>query len=234
MDGAKYIGGKGVCVIVVAAGSGRRFGAPLPKQYCDMDGRPVLMVALERIKTVWPEAEVLLVINDDYRGLWLEMCGRHDFESPRMVSGGDTRWQSVRNALDVMPRGVDVVAVHDAARPMFTPEVGSGLIDAICAGKQGAIPVVLMVDSLRRVDGDGGSKSVDRAEFRAVQTPQLFRADLLVEAYSRPYSSVMTDDASVMEAAGYMDIALTEGDEALMKITRPHDIEIVRMLAKEM
>ncbi len=222
-----------IYAIIVAAGSGSRFGAQLPKQFCRMKGRPVVMTSIERVREAVPGVELRLVLSEAFIDQWAEWCREYGFASPVVVGGGSTRWESVRNAIESIP--VDdrraIVMVHDAARPLLTPEVATGLIAALEQGYDGAVPCVPVVDSIRRVFPDGRSEAVDRSEYRAVQTPQAFRLEDLREAYLRPFEPAMTDDASVMEAAGRSDIALVDGADCLMKITRPGDLDIVeRML----
>ena len=215
-----------VCHIIVAAGSGCRFGATLPKQFCLMGERPVVMETISRMRRFGGEdADILLVISADMEGLWQELCESHSFVSPPTVHGGATRAESVRNALaHPLARKADIITVHDAARPLLTQR----LMDAVMAlrpGSHGNIPVVKVTDSLRMV-GKDGSVAVDRSEFRAVQTPQAFRGEMLRKAYEQPLSPAFTDDASVMEAAGFSRLDLVEGDSCNIKITNPGDIDI--------
>lgn len=221
--------------IIVAAGTGQRFGAPLPKQFCPLMGRPAVMTAVERMRQSVPGVDIRLVLSEDFIGRWMEMCRQAGFESPEVVAGGATRWASVRNALASIPEGdaEAVVMVHDAARPLMTPGVARRLAEALDRGHDGAVPCVAVIDSMRRVMPDGSSVAVPRAEYRCVQTPQAFRLEKLRSAYARPYSPDMTDDASVMEAAGMADIALVEGEDALMKITRPGDMECVERYIRQ-
>lgn len=219
------------CVIIVAAGKGSRFGATLPKQFCDLRGRPVLMTTIERIRAALPTADILLVINASHEEMWIGMCRQHGFITPRIVYGGATRWASVGNALSqISPSEIQTILVHDGARPLVSPNVVDRLITAINDGAHGAVPCIPVVDSMRRVNADGGSEAVDRTRYRAVQTPQIFRSDMLKKAYEQPYTPRMTDDASVMENAGYNDLRLVEGDPATIKITRPTDLTLVERL----
>ncbi len=218
--------------IVVAAGSGKRFGSPLPKQFCQLGGRPVLMTAIDRLRRFLPESEILLVLNRDYFGDWARMCGEHGFLSPEVIAGGDTRWQSVKNALCAIGEcsEEDIVMVQDGARPLVMQSTLEELVGAIRCGSHGAIPVVDVTDSLRMLDGGCRSHAVDRACYRAVQTPQAFRLSLLRSAYELPYTTDMTDDASVMDAAGYSNPVLVAGHEATLKITRPQDLDWVELI----
>ena len=216
--------------IIVAAGSGSRFGAALPKQYCLMNGRPVLMHTIENMRRALPQSQIVLVLNRDFVDYWTELCVKYSFISPKVVEGGDTRWQSVKNAIDEIPADAQVITVHDGARPivdsMMVERLISALDDAV-----GAIPVVSVTDSLRQIV-ESGSTPVDRSLYKAVQTPQAFHADKLIEAYSLPFDATFTDDASVLVALGY-DVALVEGDTYNIKITNPLDIEIAQLYLRQ-
>ncbi len=216
--------------IIVAAGSGSRFGAALPKQYCLMNGRPVLMHTIENMRVALPDSHIVLVLNKDFVDYWAKLCEQYSFVSPRVVVGGDSRWQSVKNAVDTIPREAEVITVHDGARPIVDRMMVERLIAAL-DGAPGAIPVVSVTDSLRCVN-EQGSAPVDRSQYKAVQTPQAFHADKLVEAYSLPFNPTFTDDASVMAALG-CDVALVEGDTYNIKITNPLDIEIAQLYLRQ-
>ncbi len=216
--------------IIVAAGSGSRFGASLPKQYCLMNDRPVLMHTIENMRRALPESQILLVLNRDFVDYWAELCEKYSFISPKVVEGGDTRWQSVKNAIDEIPPEAQVITVHDGARPIVAPMMVERLIGAL-DNAVGAIPVVSVTDSLRQIN-EAGSISVDRSLYKAVQTPQAFHADKLIEAYSLPFDATFTDDASVLAALGY-DVALVEGDTYNIKITNPLDIEIAQVYLRQ-
>lgn len=223
-----------VQIIIVAAGSGLRFGAPLPKQFCLLDGRPVVMHTIDRLRQILPDATLTLVISPDMADFWSDLCRRHYFSSPDVVFGGATRWHSVSNAIKSCPLNADIIMVHDAVRPLVTAEmiadIGRVLDDPAV---DGAIPAVAVTDSLRQLASDGSSVSVDRSPMRAVQTPQAFRADLLRRAYSLPYRESFTDDASVMEAAGYNNLRLSKGSYSNIKITNPGDIDIAELFLRQ-
>lgn len=215
--------------IVVAAGSGSRYGGNLPKQFCDLHGRPMLMTTLERLSASAPDARVIVVLSPAMENMWCEMCAEHHFTLPHtIIYGGATRAHSVKNAVDTLdPDRVGWVSVHDAARPMVTASMFARLLSALDGTHRGAIPAVPVTDSLRELTTDGGSRAVDRSRYRAVQTPQLFDGRTLIEAYRREILPTFTDDASVMEAAGYGPLALVDGDPANIKVTNPGDIDIV-------
>lgn len=214
-------------IIIVAAGSGSRFGAELPKQFCDMAGRPVLMHTIDNLRLARPGAELILVLSPDGEKIWRELCERCSYVSPQVVMGGATRWESVRNGLQAIPPDAaphSTVLIHDGARPL----VDKATVSRVCGATlntDGAIPVIPVSDSLRQLDEDEvSSEPVDRSRFRAVQTPQGFSLWRLREAYALPYEESFTDDASVLAAAGFRNITLVKGSVDNIKITNPRDI----------
>ncbi len=217
--------------IIVAGGSGTRFGAELPKQFLELGGKPILMRSIEAFANSGNcPVDVIVTLPSDQMDLWQRLCDRHGFSVPHsVVPGGETRWHSVKHALDSMGdvNEVDVIAVHDGVRPMVTADVICRTIEA--ARRDGAaVPVVALNDSVRQVVGEA-SHALDRSTLRAVQTPQAFDARLLVEAYSRPYRPSFTDDASVVEQLGH-PVTLVEGDPQNLKITRPMDLALAEYL----
>lgn len=189
------------------------------------------MTTVERMRECDPGAEIILVLSAEMIPVWREMCESQGFESPRLIAcGGATRAESVRNAMTLVNvPDARRVGVHDGARPVITRELVKRLDEAIDNGADGAIPAVAVTDSLRRVNADGSSVAVDRSQFRAVQTPQFFRADLLAEAYAKGFAPSATDDASLMEAAGFTDLRLVQGSPHNIKVTNPGDIAIAEI-----
>lgn len=217
--------------IIVAAGSGSRFGATLPKQFCMLNDRPVLMHTIEQMRQATPDSRIIVVLSSDFVDYWTEMCDTHKFTPTEIVIGGDSRWQSVKNAIDFIKADVTyntIISIHDGARPIIDPEMVKRIINAT-KEHSGAIPTIDVTDSLRQTLTDGSSQPVDRTLFRAVQTPQAFKGLQLLEAYSLPYQNNFTDDASVMAAAHFDDIVLVEGSTLNIKITHPCDIEIAKI-----
>ncbi len=217
-------------VIVVAAGSGTRFGASLPKQFCVLDGKPVLMWTIDRLRAAVGDCRMLLVLSESGREIWHDLCNEYQFASPEIVIGGSTRWESVKNALNVVGRldRSDIVMVHDGARPLVSRQVVDRLLEAI-EHSLSALPCVRPIDSFRILDATGGSTPLDRSRLLAVQTPQVFRGDAFLQAYTLAYSPLFTDDASVMSAAGFPDPVIVEGDPRCIKITLPADIGLASL-----
>ena len=217
--------------IIVAGGSGTRFGSQLPKQFLELGGKPILMRTIEAFgENSDGSFDVIVTLPEGQMDLWRQLCEKYAFDVPhRVVAGGETRWHSVKNALDSIGdvADVDVIAVHDGVRPLASAELFARTVEtARCDGA--AIPVVMLNDSVRQVVGDD-SHALDRSTLRAVQTPQAFDARLLVEAYSRPYRPSFTDDASVVEQLGH-PVTLVEGDPQNLKITRPMDLALAEYL----
>lgn len=223
--------------IIVAGGSGTRFGAQLPKQFLELAGRPILMRTIEAFgescETGETSLDVIVTLPADQMDLWQQLCEKYAFSLPhRVVAGGETRWHSVKNALAAVGdiADVDVIAVHDGVRPLATAGLIHRVLDA--ARRDGAaIPVVPLNDSVRQVAGDT-SHALDRSSLRAVQTPQAFDARLLLDAYHQPFDPTFTDDASVVERAGHR-VTLVDGDPVNLKITRPMDLALAEYLLNQ-
>jgi 2-C-methyl-D-erythritol 4-phosphate cytidylyltransferase len=203
-----------VWVIVVAAGSGRRFGGA--KQYEFLAGRRVIDRSIVAARTV-ADGVVLVVAP--------ERSGHAEPGVDAVVAGGDTRSGSVRAGLAAVPDAAEVVVVHDGARPLATPELFRSVVEAVRAGADAAVPGVPVDDSLRSVAGG----VVDRDGLVAVQTPQAFRAAALRDAHAA--GAEATDDASLVEAAGGK-VVVVEGSPTNLKITRPSDLTVAEALLR--
>lgn len=220
--------------IIVAGGEGNRAGGSVPKQFVKMGGVPMLWWSVRAFHAEDPATEIILVLHpgffDDWDILYSELPEADKAIRIKISCGGRTRPESVVNGLMSVPSEDALVAVHDAARPMLTPElIGRGWQSAEEHGA--AVPVTPMIDSIRRISGDE-SESVPRKDYVKVQTPQVFRSDLLKTAYSTEDFSGLTDDASVAERAGHR-IFLFEGDADNFKVTTPEDLKIAGILLEE-
>jgi 2-C-methyl-D-erythritol 4-phosphate cytidylyltransferase len=198
-----------VWAIVVAAGSGARFGAP--KQFEALGGRRVVDHAVA-VAAASTDGVVLVAPESTEPG-----------SAHVVVPGGATRSESVRRGLAAVPAEAEVIVVHDAARPLATAEMFRLAVDAVRAGADAAIPAVAVTDTLRTIDGG----VVDRDRLVAVQTPQAFAADALRRAHSN--SPEATDDAAVVEAAGGR-VVLVAGDRWNLKITEPADLAVAEAM----
>jgi 2-C-methyl-D-erythritol 4-phosphate cytidylyltransferase len=207
--------------IIVAGGSGTRMQSDLPKQFLELSGMPVLAHTLHQFHRFDRQMQLIVVLPAAWVAYWENQQALLPLPPHEVVEGGSERFFSVQNGL----RHVDgdaVVAVHDAVRPFVSLATLSRCFDAATLAGS-AVPVLPLTESLREVIAPGRSKAVERARFRAVQTPQCFHADQLKKAYEQPFSSAFTDDASVMEAAGFV-INTVEGNPENIKLTSPSDL----------
>jgi 2-C-methyl-D-erythritol 4-phosphate cytidylyltransferase len=214
-------------VIIVAGGTGTRMGSDVPKQFLLLAGEPLLMHTIRAFQQACPDAAVIVPLPADQITRWEELQKGHGFDVPhQVVAGGATRFHSVKNALSVLPAD-GIVAIHDGARPL----VSSGLIrkafaEAEAAGN--AVPAVAVSESMRETK-EGRNIPVDRSVYRLIQTPQVFLLSDAIPAYQQEYRPEFTDDATVMESAGYA-IHLIEGETGNIKITCPEDMVIAQAL----
>ena len=214
-------------VIIVAGGKGLRMGSDLPKQFLPVGGKPVLMHTLEVFRKYDAAIQLILVLPREQQNFWKQLCREHDFDvEHRVVDAGETRFHSVKNGLAFVTTP-GLVGVHDGVRPFVAREVIARCY-SLAAEKQAVVPVTDVVETVRHLVGEG-SETVSRDEYKLVQTPQVFDADLLKQAYEQPYTSHFTDDASVVEALG-KSVYLTEGNRENIKITTPFDLKIATAL----
>lgn len=216
-------------VIIVAGGKGLRMGGEIPKQFLPIGGKPVLMRTMERFHEYDPTLKVILVLPKDQQEFWQELCQKHDFKIMHQVAnGGETRFQSSKNGLALIPdEDEGVVAIHDGVRPFVSTDVIERCFDA-ARDDFAAIPVVPVTDTLRYIDR-GHGHNVLRDHFRSVQTPQCFDISLAKQAFDQPYRETFTDDASVIESLG-CQVTMVEGNRQNIKLTTPFDMMIAELL----
>ena len=209
-------------VVIVAGGSGSRMQTALPKQFLMLGGLPVVARTINTFAEALPSADIVVVLPEAHIPLWRNLEARFDVAPHRCVAGGSERFYSVKCGIDALGEDVEYIAVHDGVRALVTKRlIIRTLLDAEKSGA--TIPVVEVADSFRRLDGSE-SYIVPRSELRAVQTPQIFAAELLRRAYEQPFDKSFTDDASVVEALGHK-ISLVEGERTNLKLTTPEDLE---------
>jgi len=218
--------------VIVAGGRGVRMGADRPKQFLEIGGKPILRRTVERFLAFDPGIEIILVLPKEQREYWREYCLENGFLTRyTMVSGGITRFHSVQNALEYV-RTDGIVAVHDGVRPFVGRDLLVRLFDA-AEEHEAVIPVMPVVESVRKVETDASGREVsgpvDRDGLVLVQTPQVFRAEVLKEAYRQPFRPSFTDDASVVEATGHT-VKLVPGERFNIKVTTPDDLELSKKL----
>jgi 2-C-methyl-D-erythritol 4-phosphate cytidylyltransferase len=207
-----------VAAILVAAGSGQRLGADVPKALVPAAGATLLEHATARFLAHPRIGTVVVVAPATHLGQAEALTGAH------VVAGGATRQESVAAGLAALPAGVDYVLVHDVARPFVPAEVIDAVIAALRDGADAVVPVVAIHDTVRRVGPDGALAGVlDRSSLVAVQTPQGFRRDVLVAAHLAGTNCAATDDAGLVEAAGGRVVAVPGADDSF-KVTTPADL----------
>ena len=192
----------------MAAGSGTRMGAEVPKQFIELGGKAILQKTIEVFMEACPDISVITVLPESYIDYWRQYCLDRNFICPQiLVKGGITRFHSVRNALEKVPEGA-LVAIHDGVRPLVSADLVRSLFSA-AQKADGVIPIVPCIDTMKvlnRKTWDDGSQTysiipgqiVDRSLLYGAQTPQIFRSETLKAAYRQAYDTSFTDDASVV------------------------------------
>lgn len=213
--------------IIVAGGTGSRMERKTPKQFELIKGKPVIVYSIEKFLAFDSGMQIIVVLAPEYFQLFSSLQKEFKLPEITLVNGGETRFHSVKNGLQKVNEKTKVIAVHDAARPLVSLRTIQNTFAE--AEKNGAaVPVIEMNESLRELVVQG-SKSVNRKNYKVVQTPQCFKKDVLLEAYKQDYLSAFTDDATVVEATGHK-IYLTEGNIENIKITYPRDLLVATSL----
>ncbi|MFV0373240.1 2-C-methyl-D-erythritol 4-phosphate cytidylyltransferase [Microbacterium sp.] len=214
-----------VAVIVVAAGSGTRLSGAGPKAFVGLGEHSILRHALRGV-FAGPPAQVVVVAPSDRVGdarTEADEAAGSRGDLVTVVAGGQTRQASVAAGLGAVWPDVQTVLVHDAARALTPPDVFARVISAVASGQDAVLPVLPVVDTLKRVAAQTVVAAVDRADLASAQTPQGFRRDILDLAY-RDATAEFTDDAALVQAAGF-PVFTVAGDERAFKITTPSDLE---------
>jgi 2-C-methyl-D-erythritol 4-phosphate cytidylyltransferase len=216
-------------IVLVAGGSGTRMGTAVPKQFLPLGKSVVLMQTFMAFYHFSPDFKFILALPENQIEYWKELCETYHFDLPHeIVKGGEQRFHSVQNALERVGES-GLVAIHDGVRPLVSADTISRCFAE--AEKSGnAIPCLKVVESLRET-GEGWSRAVDRSKFVSIQTPQVFRCELLKRAYRQPFEPFYTDDASVVENLG-VKINLVEGNVENIKITSPMDLVVAEGVGK--
>lgn len=217
--------------LIVAGGKGERMNSDIPKQFIEINGKPVLMYAIEAFVKYNADIQIILVLPESQTDQWENLCKKYTFNIKHtVVTGGPTRFRSVQNGLKSIATPA-VIAVHDGVRPLVSVQtISKCFIEAEI--HKTAVPVIELVESIRKIFGTT-NESANRSEFRLVQTPQVFDGELLKRAYLQEYSDSFTDDASVVESLGER-IYLVEGNRENIKITTTMDLVIAKTLLSEL
>jgi len=216
-----------LCALIVAGGTGERMKSEIPKQFIEIAGKPILMHTINKFREFYNSIDIIVVLPENQLRFWSDLQKKYSFSVPHtLVKGGESRFYSVKNGLEFIDEP-GLVAIHDGVRPFVSIETIKRCFEA--AEKLGnAIPVISPSDSLRMVT-ENGNEPVDRTKIKLIQTPQVFRTDLIRNAYRQDYLPEFTDDAMVLERTGEK-INLVEGNRENIKITNPEDLLIAGAL----
>ena len=216
--------------LIVAGGKGTRIKSTLPKQFIELNGKPIVLHTVEAFYRYSKKVTVILVLPEGDFTLWDTLCRKFNFTKPvQLQKGGVTRFQSVRNGLEMI-EGQGLVAIHDGVRPLVSEDI-IGASFRLAAIHHCAVAAVRLKESIRMTDKDN-TKAMDRSQLRLIQTPQTFDVQLIKNAYRITEDPTLTDDASVAEKAGHR-ISLFEGSYLNIKVTTPEDLVIAEALMKQ-
>ncbi len=206
--------------IITAGGIGKRMGSSVPKQFLKLAGQPILMHTIQRLFEFDKTAQFILTLPEEYISTWKELLVEHQFSIPHeIVVGGKERFHSIQNALK-QSKG-KIIAVHDGVRPFVSLETLNRLFEA-SKTDSAVVPTCVISESVRQLSATTNT-AIDRSTIRIVQTPQVFHAAILQQAYQFVITSSPTDDATLVEQTG-VAIRLVEGNDENMKITTPKDL----------
>jgi len=217
-------------VLIVAAGSGSRMGGKVPKQFLELEGRPVLIHTLERFLSFDSAIHLVLVLAREHRIYWEQICSKYpDYAGIPVAEGGENRFGSVKNGLEKISDS-GLIGIHDAVRPFVSQATLKRCFER-AAQSGGAIPVIALEDSIRKTQDEKGSMPMDRSRLFRVQTPQVFHSSRIKRAYEQAFHPRYTDDASVYESI-YKGLSLVEGNPENIKITTPLDLQLAPVLIR--
>lgn len=218
-----------IAAVIPAGGRGARMGGHIPKQFLSLGGVPILVHSLRVLEAVPAITHIILAVPETEREYCLhEIVTRYQLSKvTKIVAGGERRQDSVRHGLMAVQEGVEVILVHDAVRPLITSDVVERVI-ARAKETGAAIAAIPMRDTVKRVGQEGMiDATVDRTPLWLAQTPQAFRTGLLRDAHRKAHLERFdaTDDAQLLEWMGF-PVAVVEGSEENIKITRPQDLAV--------
>lgn len=229
-----------VYFIIVAAGGGTRFGGDIPKQFMYLGDKIVLRHSIDTFQKFCAEdgieGSIILVLSPAGRILWSKQAVAL-YPGIRIAEGGPTRAYSVANALSLVEDAAagDIIMVHDGARPLMTVDLLRRLIGTVRSGNKAVVPAIAPTDSLMQKTEGPFAAPVCRSNYIAVQTPQAFDAETLIESYSKKKGDIaaMTDDASVVFSVTGKPIFYIEGEDTNIKITKPSDLPLAEYLVEQ-
>lgn len=215
--------------VIVAGGKGLRMGSAVPKQFLPLNGHPILYHTIKAFADAYADMQLVLVLPQDqlsYAQMVLQSFPeRIDIT---IVAGGETRYHSVQNGLKVVDEN-SIVFVHDGVRPLVTTDLIHRCYEQ-AVDKGSAIPAIPVADSMRILE-DEDSRPIDREQMRIIQTPQTFKAEVILPAFAQEYQAAFTDEATVVEAYGD-NVYLVQGERSNIKVTTPEDMIVAEALLK--
>ncbi|HEY4977059.1 MAG TPA: 2-C-methyl-D-erythritol 4-phosphate cytidylyltransferase [Gaiellaceae bacterium] len=220
-------------VVVCAAGAGKRLAGTRPKAFAALAGRPLLAESLERLDCCNAVAGIVIAAPPGWEEATILLSEELDCDKvSTVVRGGRKRGESVRLGLAEIPEEVELVLVHDAARPLVSAEVVKRVLDPLSEGWDAVVPALPLADTVKLVEAERVVETPERSSLVAVQTPQAFRAEVLRAAYAGEHDEA-TDCSTLVERWGGR-VAWVEGDRRLQKVTTADDLLLVESwLAKE-
>lgn len=220
--------------IIVAAGSGKRFGTKTPKQFLEISGKPLIIHTLQRFQSCAEIDSIILVLPSTETAKFLQIVGKYGITKlAKVVAGGETRAESVSKGLNsIRAATAKIIAVHDGARPLVQPEEISACLKK-AAETGAAILVSSVTDTIKEISADGIiTRTIDRTKLRRALTPQCFRYEILKRAYENAdLSEAATDESSLVEKSG-VAVSVVEGSADNIKITHKSDLILAEAILK--
>ena len=217
--------------VIVAGGSGQRMGVPTPKQFLEVNGKPLLWHTIHAFLQAFVDIELVIVLPETYLSAGKQIASLFLSATIHFTTGGATRFHSVQKGLRLLNTTNSIIFVHDGVRCLITPDLIKRCYQQAIE-KGSAIPAVAATDSIRIETGVDNSVVADRNKVRIIQTPQTFKSEILLPAFEQAYTEGFTDEATVVEAFGGK-IFLIEGEYNNLKITRPIDLLIAEKIMEE-
>lgn len=215
--------------IIVAGGSGTRMGGDVPKQFQLLKGRSILWYTFKAFTDAYDDVQLILVLPENYLDKGEQIVKEFPSHRIRITSGGATRFQSVKNGLQLVDAH-SIVFVHDAVRCLASPKLIHRCAE-MALEKGNAIPAISITDTIRMITASG-NEQIDRDRLRIIQTPQTFFSNIIKPAFEQAYQESFTDEATVVEKTG-VKINLVEGEMTNIKITRPGDLLVAERILEE-
>jgi 2-C-methyl-D-erythritol 4-phosphate cytidylyltransferase len=213
--------------IITAGGTGERMNSSLPKQFIQINGKEIIFHTIDAFLKAEPSIEILVTLPKKYFPYWNDKASSLNDYSVKLIEGGSTRFNSIKNALESISNESGLVAIHDAVRPLIDSEI---IINSYTSAMQygSGVTCIPLRDSIRKIVGSE-SELRNRQDYVLMQTPQTFNLEMILAAYKNTDSQDFTDDAGVWESAG-RKVNLIEGSHKNIKITFQEDIEVLKTL----